>query len=244
MDGFQVEWKRMRSFASYPTFHVSFIIVTVYHIDFNKLEVYEAGAFMVSQLAYPGDSRQDDKRRCGVYTSLCACVLRARAETDPNWATRPQLVKAIYTSQTERDRNQGLRTLRHRLHDRMIAARMAYPFLIEAETGEIPKLPKGVKRLSINAMSELVLEDAGYSDPENVETRIWRPSRPVIHLASAVHGCLHLDPKIEALGLGAFLTRRDVIEYVIRNAEYCEALVVRSRHLRVDADKLIKLRLT
>jgi hypothetical protein len=218
--------------------------VTVHHIDFNKLEVYEAGAFMVSQLAYPGESRQDDERRCEVYTSLCACVLRARAEMDPNWVTRPQLVKPVYTSQTERDRNRGLQTLPRRLRDRMIAARMAYPFLIEAETGEVPKLPKNVKRLSINAISELVLEDAGFSDPENVETRIWRPSRPVIHLASAVHGCLHLDPKIEAFGLGALLTCRDVIEYVIRNAEYCEALVVRSRHLRVDADKLIKLRLT
>jgi hypothetical protein len=219
--------------------------VTVYHIDFNKLEVYEVGAFMVSQLAYPGESRQDDKRRCEVYTSLCASVLRARAETDPNWVTRPQLVKPVYTSQTERDRHQGLRTLPRRLRDRMIAARMAYPFLIEAETGEVPKLPENVNRLSINAMSELVLEDAGFSDPENVETRIWRPSRPVIHLASAVHGYLHLvEPETAALGLASLLYRRDVIEYVIRNAEYCEALVVRNRHLRIDADKLIKFRLT
>jgi hypothetical protein len=93
-------------------------------------------------------------------------------------------------------------------------------------------------------VSELVLDDAGYSEPENVETRIWRPSRPVIHLASAVHGYLHLAPKIEALGLGPLLHRREIIEYVIRNAEYCEPLVAGSRHLRVDANKLIKLRLT
>jgi hypothetical protein len=76
-----------------------------------------------------------------------------------------------------------------------------------------------------------------------VETRIWRPSLPVIHLASAVNGYLHLDPKIEALGLGPLLTNRGVIEYVIRNAEYCESLVARSQRLRVNADKLIKLRL-
>jgi len=53
----------------------------------------------------------------------------------------------------------------------MIAAHMAHRFLKEAETGEVPKLPARVKRLSINAMSELVLEDAGYSEPEDVETR-------------------------------------------------------------------------
>src|SRR5690349_15917722 len=131
----------------------------MHSIDFNCLEVYEAGAFIVSLLAYPGEREQDDEWRKGAYTSLCTCVLRARAETDPGWETRPQLVKPVYTLQTERDCNRGLRTLRSRLHERMVAARMAYPFLIEAQTGEVPKLPSSVKRLSINAMAELVLED-------------------------------------------------------------------------------------
>ena len=216
--------------------------MTVHFIDLNQLTVYEAGAFIVSLLAYPGESTRDDERRRGAYTSLCACVLRAQAETDSNWATRPQSIKPVYMSQTERAQNQGLGTLPRRLRDRMIAARMAYPFLRDVETGEVPELPPGVKRLSINAMSQLVLEDAGYSDPENVETRIWRPSRPVIHLASAVHDYLHRIG-VEHLGLGGLLMRREVIEHVVRNAEYCEALVRRSNRLHVDADRLVKLRL-
>ena len=157
-------------------------------------------------------------------------------------ATRSQLVKPVYTLQAENDRNRGWGTLWRRLHGRMVAARMAYPFLMGAQKGEVPRLPAGVKRLSINAMSELVLEDAGYSDPENVETRIWRPSRPVIHLASAVQNYLHLI-EIEELGLYWLLTRREVIENVLRNAEYCEALVGRSTKLCVNPDELIKLRL-
>ncbi len=68
-------------------------------------------------------------------------------------------------------KTESLRQLKRRLRDRMIAAHMAHRFLKEAETGEVPKLPARVKRLSINAMSELVLEDAGYSEPEDVETR-------------------------------------------------------------------------
>ena len=213
-----------------------------HYIDLNHLEVYEAGAFIFSLLAYPGGSKQEDERRLGAYTSLCACVLRAQAETDLNWAIRPQSIKPVYMSQTERESNQGLRTLPRRLNERMIAARMASAFLRQAETGEVPELPPSVKRLSINAMSELVLEDARYSDPENVETRIWRPSRPVIHLASAVHDYLHRIG-VEHLGLGGLLMRRDAIEHVVRNAEYCEALVHRSNRLRVDADRLVKLRL-
>jgi hypothetical protein len=59
----------------------------------------------------------------------------------------------------------------------MIAGRMGIGFLKEAVTGQVPA---GLKRLSINELAELVLDDAGYSEPQNVETRIWRPSLPVI----------------------------------------------------------------
>ena len=144
--------------------------MTMHFIDLNQLAVYEAGAYIVSLLAYPGKSTRDDERRSGTHRSLCACLLRARAETDANWATQPQSVKPVYTSQTERECNRGLRTLPRRLHDRMIAARMASPFLREAETGEVPELPPGVKRLSINAMSEL------FSRTRVIAIRrTWRP---------------------------------------------------------------------
>jgi hypothetical protein len=225
-------------------FRLETITVPTHYIDFNHLEVYEAGALLVTLLAYPGESRHDDGPRSRLHASLCACVLRAPYETDPDWSISPQLAKPVYMLQSKSDCERGLRQLKRRLRDRMIAARMAYPFLKGAENGEVPKLPTSVKRLSINAMSELVLEDAGYSEPENVETRIWRPSRPVIHLASAVHGYLHLGTEHEELGLGLLLTCREVIEYIIRSAEYCEHLVVSSKHLRINADKLIKLRLT
>ena len=164
-------------------------IIAVHYIDLYRLEVYRPGLPVVAPRLSRGGT-QDDERRSGAYTSLCAYVFRARAETGANWATRRN---QFTSSQTERERNEGLGTLPRRLHERVIAApRMAYSFLREAETGEVPELCPSVKRLSINAMSEPVLEDAGHSDLENVETRIWRPSRPVIHLASAVHGYLQL----------------------------------------------------
>ena len=84
----------------------------------------------------------------------------------------------------------------------------------------------------------------GQADAENVETRIWRPSWPVIHLATAVHGYLHLvGPAAEVLGFVPLMTSRPVIEYLIRNAEYCETVVAKSSRLRIDADRLIKIRL-
>jgi hypothetical protein len=90
----------------------------------------------------------------------------------------PQPIKPVYALRSQCDIDRDLRTLQRRLRDRMIAARMAIGFLKEAVTGEVPKLPANIKRMSVNQMARLVLDDAGYTDPENVETRIWRPSLP------------------------------------------------------------------
>jgi hypothetical protein len=218
--------------------------MTVRLMDFNRIELYEAGAMLVTLLAFPGDSADDEEQRSRVHASLCSSMLRATYEAAADWAISPQSVKPIYSFQTQRDCKRNLQTLPRRLRDRMVAARMAYPFLKEAETGETPELPAGIKRLSLNQMAELVLSDIGHADPENVETRIWRPSRSVIHLASSVHGYLHLAaPAAESEGIMPLMTSRIVIEYIIRNAEYCESLVAKSPRLGIDAGQLIKIRL-
>jgi len=218
--------------------------MTVHLVDFNRVQIYEAGAMLVTLLAYPGASGSDEERRSQLHASLCAYMLRASYEVDPDLATLPQIIKPIYPLQTERDCRKSLRSLPRLLRDRMVAARMAYPFLKEAESGKTPALPAGLKRFSLNQMAELVLSDAGQADAENVETRIWRPSRPVIHLATAVHGYLHLvGPEAEVLGFAPLMTSRPVIEYVIRNAQCCETLVTKASRLRIDPDQLIKIRL-
>lgn len=215
--------------------------MSIHWINFDRLAVYEAGALLLTWLAYVDET---EELRSRVHASLCACALRAMGESDTEWATSPQIIKPIYLLQRTGEINRSLRQLKRRLRDRMIAARMAYPFLQEANSGEVPKLPAAVKRLSINAVSELVLDDAGQTDPENVETRIWQPSLPVIHLASAVHGYLHLVEGVaEPTGLGPLMVNRDAIEYVVRNAEHYESLVATSERLRLDPERLIKFRL-
>jgi hypothetical protein len=36
--------------------------MAIHLIDFNRLEVYEAGAILVSWLAYPGESEHEEER--------------------------------------------------------------------------------------------------------------------------------------------------------------------------------------
>jgi hypothetical protein len=160
---------------------------------------------------------------------------------EPDWAIPSQPMKPIYALRRQDENDRFLRTLERRVRDRVVAGRMAIGFLKEALTGEVPS---GIKRVSINELAQLVLDDVGYTEPENVETRIWRPSLPVIHLASALQLMLHLaDPITGPIGLESLLLGRNVIELLVRTAEYHEALIAQSRHLRVAPESLIRFRL-
>jgi hypothetical protein len=88
------------------------------------------------------------------------------------------------------------------------------------------------------------LEDTGQTDPDNVETRIWRPSLPVIHIASAVHLFLQLGfPSIDQLGWETFLFNQWVVECVIRAAEYHASIITNTNGLPIDPARLITMRL-
>ena len=76
-------------------------------------------------------------------------------------------MRPIYAFRSENEIAKDLRTLERRLRDRMIAARMAIPFLQQVEPRERPKLSKSIKRLSLNEMAAFVAEEAEQSEPHN-----------------------------------------------------------------------------
>jgi hypothetical protein len=214
--------------------------MSLHQIDFNRLQVYEAGALLLTLLAYPDAS---DETQGNIHLSLCTHALRVRSEIDPDWALLAQPIKPIYALRSQRECNRDLRTLERRMRDRMVAGRMGIAFLRAALPGQVLELPAGVKRLSINQLAELVL-DTRFTDPENVETRIWRQSLPVIHLASATLVFWSLvEAEAGPIVLEALLLNRKVIEVVVRTAEYHETLLAQSRHLRFDPERMIRIRL-
>ena len=210
-------------------------------LDMQKLEVYEAGAVLVAVLAYP--NFEEEQRRARLHGALCALALRARSESDVQWAITPQLIKPVYADFGDAEIAAGLNSFDHRLRDRMIAGRMAMAYLKEASTGQVPKLPDGVKRLSLNQLSEMVLADAGRSDPENVETRIWRASLPVIHLASACQVMMQETARIgETINFAHLLQYRRLIEWLVDAAGQYAPLLAKSSIL-LDPRRLIQIRL-
>jgi hypothetical protein len=214
---------------------------TLHVLDFSRIEVYEAGASLITLLAYPGEN---DEQSEAIHASLCHLAVRTTGVLNPDWARSPQRIRPLYALRTPQEVSKDLRTVPRRLRDRMAAGRMAIGFLKEVATGHEPELPAGIERLSVNQMANLVLEDTANIEVENVKTRVWRPSLPVIHLASATQLFLQfLEPERKQLPLETLLLNRPVIEYIVRTAELHEKMIVKSPRLRIDPDKLIKVRL-
>lgn len=213
-------------------------------IDYRKLEDYEAGAILVTWLAYPG-KKDRDEARAALHQSLCALTLRAQAEADPAWANAPQAMKPIYALRAQRQIDKDLKSLRRRLRDRMIAAKMAIAYLKEVPIGELPLLPDGIKSLSLNQLSEMVLEEASQSDPVNVESRIWRPSLPVIHLAAATQLFMSEAKRLghRPITVVDLIYHRVVTERILADAETCKALLLANPRLKIDPDILVNIRL-
>jgi hypothetical protein len=122
---------------------------------------------------------------------------------------------------------------------------MAAPFLMAAEAGEIPVLPKGMKSMSLNAAAEHVYPDSGFKDADNLETRAWRPSRPVIHLCVAYVVTVQERQReagiSESPDLAELFDDRAFVATLLNRAEAMEPIVARSK-LNIAADQLLRLR--
>jgi hypothetical protein len=214
-------------------------------LDFSALETYECGAMLLALLAYPVDA--SDTHRPSLHASLCSEYLRDRYANAADEAI-PQLLKPIYAFRKERDVKKDLKTLERRLRDRLVAARIIMGFLQEA-SGSAVRLPTGVTRLSLNQLSVLVQTDANQTDPENVESRIWRPSIPVIHIAAAVAVALNDSVRagVAETSWGDILASRSLIEQIVRYSQLFEIYIENNERIRsqlhIVSDKLIKVRL-
>jgi hypothetical protein len=157
---------------------------------------------------------------------------------DPN-----ELVKAKYAFRDVRTIKTDLKIIDRLVRDRMVAAEVAIAFLQKAQ-GCAPKLPSAVNRLSINQLSQFLKKRAKQSNAENFETRVWRPSLPVIHLAAAVATAINdrertgekrtsygnLIADIELIG--------NVLNYTIKYEK-----IIKTNKLPINAKKLVSIRL-
>jgi hypothetical protein len=212
-----------------------------YQLDFTN-SPEESCAVLFAILAFPEDDEHDEKRM-NLHASLCHLYYRSRAEKDEIWATTPQLLKPLYAFRDQKQIGRDLKQFKRRLRDRMQAAKIAIAFLQEVELGPAFELPKNVKRMSIKQLSEMLYEETGHMEIENIANRIWHASLPVIHLAAATAVVMDQLEKsnLAQPNIGHFLTNPDLARHVVETSNLYADMLAKSTKLSMKPETLIRL---
>lgn len=106
-----------------------------------------------------------------------------------------------------------------------------------------PSWPPG--SVSLNGMAERVIGDTAESDATNVKTRVWRSSKPVIHLAAAVAIAMSYGEAAgHSMSMLDFLHTASVLRWTIGTAQHFAAILARQTRLRIDQADLIDISAT
>lgn len=152
-------------------------------IDFDKLESYEIAALLFALLSAP-PSVASDKEFNDYYFGLVSDFLHLKIHNDPEWAQISQNIKPYYLSISSDKAARIAVKSDKKIQNRLNAAHIAIQKLIEVAHPE--KLNHINYDLSLNKMIENLDQFEGIKDLDNFETRVWRTSIPIIHLAVAL----------------------------------------------------------
>lgn len=217
----------------------------VVYIDFNKQPIYEIGSALVATLCYsaPGDTFNEREK---AQTALCAWGLRTRAQVDLDWANIYVPIKPCNVAPSNEEVDRALKGVNRRMRDRLAAGRILMPFLQKSLTGELPIIGGRPMKPTLNKLAPYVLKHPGVGDVDNVKSRLWSPSRNVLHLAGAfefAHDVLHKGG--QQLDFTTMIWNETFIRFVLHVAQDAEALIVKScsdRELKIDPTSLIRIR--
>jgi hypothetical protein len=206
-------------------------------LDSKNHSLFECGAALLALLAFPSST---DAERVEIAASLCSAHLRAKFKEAGN---PEELVKAKYAFRDDATIRKDLKKLDRLVRDRMVAAHVAIAFLQNA-IGHRPNLPRDVKRLSLNQLSEFAMRQAKQSIPENFETRIWRATLPVIHLAAAVAVTISDRERMgeERTSYGNMIADVEFLFDVLKYSKEHE-IIIKNSKLPFDTGKLVSIEL-
>jgi hypothetical protein len=177
----------------------------LYIVDGTQFEPFEIGAALTSIITFPCPDQIDD--RGNACTAGCAWAVREYSKESPENAAWWRARYPDYACVDKKCVDSWMRKIQRRLNQRIIAGRIALGYFDEAlrnmfvtmgerypdlrtKIGDIESyrapLPEGVARHSLNAVIEHFFPNNSSTDG-NIETRIWRPSLPAIHLAAALY---------------------------------------------------------
>jgi hypothetical protein len=212
----------------------------ILHLDVDM--TYEKGAKLLSFLTYP--EAIDSARRSAFHNALCHWYLRYGCETYPEDQT-PLTIKPAYFGFNRKQVDHHVKILGREFQKRLIAGRMALAYLKLFKEGRIPAAFGKARSLSLNKIADFVHQSEGYKTPDNFETRIWRPSLPVIHISAALY-IAAVDSKTTGKELSAMhvLADDNLLISVIKNAVDFRQTIAANPGFPGKVDQLIGITIT
>lgn len=153
-------------------------------VDCRSVTVYEAYMLVLTYMAYPLAS--EAVHHSDLHAALCQYYLAEKAVADANWASSYQPIKPCHAFLDESIANRARRTFTRRLNDRMAASVIGLEYVRRSVTAD-NGTAESTKPWSLNQASIWFSDLMELENAENVESRFWRASRPVIHLACALN---------------------------------------------------------
>lgn len=200
-------------------------------------EPFEVGAQFFAALAFP--ERNEDSARTEAELAFSAGYLHEANRVDESNA--PFLHARLNEIAARRPRwvQQKLRTIHRRLEDRSEAARAVRPWVSE-HIGVGPHPPvAGIKKFTMRQIA-LYLCDQDDDRAGRFQKRVWRPSRPVLHLAIAIDEALYsieltdnrFDVPIDAV---------DVFRSIVARSAWLQPRIAADRRFGIDQGDQITL---
>lgn len=162
-------------------------------IDLQAMEAFEVGAGLVTLLVCPAPHEHEQRRE--VFLGICASFAAEQTRSVPAEADYMRTVRPQYFAVEPKVYRAVHRQVKTALKSRMRAALIARPFIGQAKLGANYSLPKEVGTLTLTNVAEFIAAEHKLGSGDNLMSRAWRPSRPVLHLAVGLeHAFNHRAP--------------------------------------------------
>jgi hypothetical protein len=201
---------------------------------------YEAGAALLTEVALGLDDSNKWSRPT-MHAALCGHILRWTAELSEEWRWTPQYVKPGYLLVPADEVDRAIRFVAKRINQRLMAAHTAIPFLQQLVAPSKP-LPAGLEPLSLNRATEHTLLGSDRYDGHNFEARVFRPSKPVLHIACAMALAVdEAERRGSKLAIEHFLAFPELLRWTAEMSNQIADLLVQQAQFKIEAGSLVRV---
>jgi hypothetical protein len=210
----------------------------------------EVGARFFATIAYPDNRNERERYRL----ALCRWYIVTRAERDPDFASKLALiVPAIFVS-CDHDCIQALKRGNKQLVHRLTATHWLVMPHLRAEKLKPLQVEKDGEFIvpTINKMIPVAMEALGWTGKAKsvptFKSKIWTPSRPVVHAAAAlVLACYQaerlfpIEQQVDSWFSRACLEHPSTIATLIRRSEEYRLKLAEIKQFKIKEEETIQI---